>query len=171
MPEILAELEGLAGPLKGTSIPLSADQVSIGREPSNVISVVDAGVSRKHCLILQDGRDFKIQDLNSRNSTFVNGVPVTERVLISGDEIKIGNSLFLFVVPAEETGGAVSSSVEFAKQDTGGGSTIILRKQDALYLRDLDRVAPSERMVRDLNMLVRVSKAVNSVRGLEALDK
>jgi Nif-specific regulatory protein len=171
MPETLAELEALAGPLKGTSIPLSGDQISIGREPTNVISVVDAGVSRKHCLILQNGSEYKIQDLNSRNSTFVNGVPVSERVLISGDEIKIGNSLFLFVVPSKETGEALSSSVEFGKQETSGGSTIILRKQDALYLRDLDRVTPSDRMVRDLNVLVRVSKAVNSVRGLEALEK
>ena len=171
MPETRAELEALAGPLKGTSIPLSGDQISIGREPSNVVSVVDAGVSRKHCIILQEGGGFKIQDLNSRNSTFVNGVPVTERALISGDEIKIGNSLFLFVVPSEETGGVLSTSVEFDKQDASGASTIILRKQDALYLRDLDRVTPSERMVRDLNVLVRVSKAVNSVRGLEALEK
>src|SRR5215471_4836387 len=166
-----AELEALAGPLKGTSIPLSDDQVTIGREPSNVISVVDAGVSRKHCLILREGGEFKIQDLNSRNNTFVNGVPVTERVLASGDEIKVGNSLFVFVVPEEEPEGAVSTSVEFDKQDAGGGSTIILRKQDALYLRDLDRVAPSARIVRDLNVLVRISKAVNSVRGLEALER
>ena len=72
----------------------------------------------------------------------MNGVPVTERTLISGDEIKIGNSLFLFVVPAEETGGVASTSVEFDQQDTSGGSTIIFRKQDALYLRDLDRVTP-----------------------------
>ena len=171
MPEPRAELEALAGPLKGTSIPLSGGEISIGREPSNVISVVDAGVSRKHCTILQEGGEFKIQDLNSRNSTFVNGVPVTERALVSGDEIKIGNSLFLFVVPSEETGGVLSTSVEFDQQEASAGSTIILRKQDALYLRDLDRVTPSERMVRDLNVLVRISKAVNSVRGLEALEK
>ena len=169
MSEPLAELEALAGPLKGTSIPLSSDQISIGREPTNLISVVDAGVSRKHCIILREGGEFKIQDLNSRNSTFVNGVPISERVLVSGDEIKIGNSLFLFVLPETETAGG--SSVEFDKQDTGGGSTIILRKQDALYLRDLDRVTPSDRLVRDLNVLVRISKAVNSVRGLEALEK
>ncbi len=57
-----------------------------------------------------------------------------------------------------------------------GGSTIILRKQDARYLRDLENV-PLEniksagRTVRDLNALLRISKAVNSVRGLEALEK
>jgi Nif-specific regulatory protein len=171
MPEMLAELEALAGPLKGSSIPLSGDQISIGREPSNAISVVDAGVSRKHCVISREGDEFKIQDLNSRNSTFVNGVPVTERVLASGDEIKVGNSLFLFVVLELEPKGVISTSVEFNKQDAAGGSTIILRKQDALYLRDLDRITPSDRMVRDVNVLVRISKAVNSVRGLEALEK
>jgi Nif-specific regulatory protein len=171
MPEMLAELEALAGPLKGNSIPLSGDQISIGREPSNAISVVDAGVSRKHCVISREGDEFKIQDLNSRNSTFVNGVPVTERVLASGDEIKVGNSLFLFVVLELEPKGVISTSVEFNKQDAAGGSTIILRKQDALYLRDLDRITPSDRMVRDVNVLVRISKAVNSVRGLEALEK
>ena len=170
MPETLAELEALAGPLKGSSIPLSGEQVSIGREPSNLISVVDAGVSRKHCMIVREGEEFKIQDLNSRNSTFVNGVPVTERVLASGDEIKVGNSLFLFVMPREEAE-QVDSSVEFDQREAAGGSTIILRKQDALYLRELDQITPSDRMVRNMNVLVRISNVVNSVRGLEALEK
>ena len=99
MPDIAAELEAVAGPLKGNSIPLSEAEVSIGRDPSNRISLLDAGVSRRHCVILRTADQFKIQDLNSRNSTFVNGIPVTERVLASGDEIKIGSSLFVFVVP------------------------------------------------------------------------
>src|SRR5581483_1056789 len=111
------------------------------------------------------------QDLKSRNSTFVNGVPVTERVLSSGDEIKVGNSIFVFVLPDVERVNGASTSVEFEKADTAGGSTIILRKQDARYLRDLDRIQPTGRTLRDLNVLLKISKAVNSVRGLEALEK
>ena len=171
MPELSAELEALSGPLKGTSIPLSSDKISIGREPSNTISVVDAGISRKHCVIVRESGQFKIEDLNSRNCTFVNGVPVTNHVLVSGDEIKLGNSLFLFVIPDAEASGGVSSSVEFRGQDTSGGSTIILRKQDAFYLHDLNRLTPSARVVRDLNVLVGITKTVSSVRGLEALQK
>jgi Nif-specific regulatory protein len=171
MPDIPAELEAVAGPLKGSSIPLTEDEVSIGREPSNLISLLDAAVSRRHCVISRDQGQFKIQDLNSRNSTFVNGVPITERTLDSGDEIKIGNSLFLFVVPEAEKTKNVSTSVEFDKADTGGGSTIVLRKQDARYLRDLANIKASSRTVGDLNALLRISKAVNSVRGLEALEK
>ncbi|MGD0435657.1 MAG: FHA domain-containing protein, partial [Bryobacteraceae bacterium] len=165
-----AELEAIAGPLKGSSIPLSSDEVSIGREPTNLVALLDASVSRRHCLIRRDSDRFRIQDLNSRNSTFVNGVPVTERILESGDEIKVGNSLFVFVLPESETAND-SSSVEFDKTDTGAGSTIILRKQDARYLRDLDKIQPTGRMVRDLNALLKISKTVSSVRGLAALQK
>jgi Nif-specific regulatory protein len=187
MPEIPAELEAVAGPLKGSTIPLPEDETSIGREPCNQVSLLDSAVSRKHCVITRNAGQFKIQDLNSRNSTFVNGVPVTERTLASGDEIKIGNSLFVFVLPDVEKTKNGSTSVEFDKAvdidrtDAGGGSTIILRKQDARYLHDLEKVSlenlhleniqAASRTVRDLNALLRISKAVNSVRGLEALEK
>ena len=169
MSENYPELEALAGPLKGTTVPLPELETSIGREPTNLLPILDASVSRRHCLIRREDGGFKIRDLKSRNSTFVNGVPVTEKILASGDEIKIGNSLFLFVLPGAES--PTGPSVEFDKGDSAGGSTIILRKQDARYLRDLDKVAPTSRMVRDLNVLLRISKAVNSVRGLEALER
>jgi Nif-specific regulatory protein len=171
MPDIPAELEAVAGPLNGTSIPLLEGETSIGREPSNLISLLDSAVSRKHCVITRNSGQFKIQDLNSRNSTFVNGVPVTERTLVSGDEIKIGNSLFVFVLPEAENGTRASKAVEFDKADTGAGSTIILRKQDARYLRDLENIETNSRTLGDLNALLLISKAVNSVRGLEALEK
>ena len=165
------ELEVVAGPLQGNTVPLSDDEVSIGREPSNSVSILDASVSRKHCIIRRDDGRFVIHDLNSRNSTFVNGVPITERELASGDEIKVGNSLFVFVIPGPEGTNGPSTSVEFDKEGATGGSTIILKKQDALYLRDLEKLKPTSRMVGDLNALLRISKAVNSVRGLEALEK
>src|SRR6185295_7174532 len=118
MPEIDAELEAITGPLKGSSIPLSEEEFSIGREPANRVSLLDASVSRRHCLISYDSGKFKIQDLKSRNSTFVNGVPVTERILASGDEIRVGNSIFVFVLPEEEKAKGGGSSVEFEKADT-----------------------------------------------------
>ncbi len=170
MLEVTAELEAVTGPLKGSSIPLLEPEISIGREPSNQVSLLDASVSRRHCLISHEAGQFRIRDLQSRNSTFVNGVPVTERVLASGDEIKVGNSILVFVVPEAERD-KVSSSVEFDKADTDAGSTVILRKQDARYLREAESIQPSSRTLRDLNALVRIGNAVNSVRGLAALEK
>ncbi len=127
-------------------------------------------------MITRNAGQFKIQDLNSRNSTFVNGVPVTERTLASGDEIKIGNSLFIFVLPEAEKTKRPPPRWSSKRPIRAAGSTIILRKQDARYLRDLEdvqleNIKAASRTLGDLNALLRISKAVNSVRGLEALEK
>jgi hypothetical protein len=44
MTDIPAELEAVAGPLKGSIIPLAEDEISIGREPLNQVSLLDAAV-------------------------------------------------------------------------------------------------------------------------------
>jgi hypothetical protein len=66
-----------------------------------------------------------------------------------------------------------SSSVQLDRAGPGG-PIVILRKQDALYLRPPDEFASlpvTTRGVRELNALSNFSLAVNSVRGVEALQK
>src|SRR5271166_3683309 len=165
-----AAIEAIAGPLKGTIFSLSGDESSIGREPSNAISILDGSVSRRHCLIRRDAQQFIIEDLGSRNRTLVNGGAIVEHVLRPGDEIRVGNSLFRFFTekdPAEST--AEQPSVPERSEPT-----IVLRKEDAVYLKSGDAssiLAPTNRTVRDLNALVTISRVVNSVRGLEALER
>jgi transcriptional regulator with GAF, ATPase, and Fis domain len=163
-----AELEAIAGPLKGSVLALSDELTSIGREPGNAISLIDPAVSRHHCTIERDGDGFKLTDLKSRNNTFVNGVPVDARVLQTGDQIKIGASLFRFLYGSEED---TSTSLEM-RDEPAGASTVVLRKEDALYLkmgRAPDRLPATTRTVRDLNALLRISRAIGSVRELEPL--
>jgi len=71
----------LAGPSKGKAFGLPQGQFSIGRDPSNSMALNDALVSRQHASIRTSERDVVILDLSSRNGTFVNAVPVTERKL------------------------------------------------------------------------------------------
>ncbi len=151
---------------------LAEDEVSIGREPSNQISLLDSLVSRRHCVIRKDGQAFHIQDLDSRNSTFVNGVPVKERVLAHGDQIRVGNSIFVFQGPHSEPS-ASSASLHIDAAPTPGGPTVILRKQDALYLQPPRAISlpATARTVRDLNVLLNFSRTLNSVHGLEALHQ
>ena len=116
-----ARLEALAGPLEGRTFPLTEDELSIGREPSNQISLLDSLVSRRHCVIRRNGPGFLIQDLDSRNSTFVNNVPVKERLLADGDQIRIGKSILVFQgLPSERS--ADSASLELDSAPTPGGS-------------------------------------------------
>ncbi len=165
-------LEAVSGPREGSVFSLAEDEVSIGREPSNQISLLDGLVSRRHCVIRKDGQAFRIQDLDSRNSTFVNGVPVKERVLAHGDQIRVGNSIFVFHGPASEPS-ASGASLQLDAAPTPGGATVVLRKQDALYLQPPQAFAlpATARTVRDLNVLLNFSETLNSVHGLAALHQ
>jgi transcriptional regulator with GAF, ATPase, and Fis domain len=167
-----ARLESVSGPLEGKTFPLAEDEVSIGREPCNQISLLDSLVSRRHCVIRRNGQGFLIHDLDSRNSTFVNHVPVKERLLVEGDQIRIGKSILVFRgVPKELADDNALLQIDSAP--TPGGPTLILRKQDAIYLEPsrLHTLGVTERTLRDLNVLLNFSKCLNSVRGLAALQQ
>jgi Nif-specific regulatory protein len=153
-------LAAIAGPLKGSLFTLELEEVSIGRETSNVFPIPDRSVSRRHSLIKREGEQFKLSDLESLNSTFVNDVPIKERMLAHGDRIKIGDSIFLFLT--EENGETMAvSSVEFDEREgLTGGQTIEFRADEAFRL-----------MARDLNALMKVSTTINSIRDLDALQQ
>jgi Nif-specific regulatory protein len=167
-----ARLEAVSGPLEGRTFPLTEDEVSIGREPSNQISLLDSLVSRRHCVIRKDGEGFLIHDLDSRNNTFVNSMPVKERLLADGDQIRIGKSILLFQGVSTELPDE-NASVQLGSAATPGGPTMILRKQDAIYLQPskLSVIDASTRTVRDLNVLLNFSKSLNLVHGLAALEQ
>lgn len=166
-------LDAIAGPLKGSSFPLASAEVSIGRDPANVISILDGSVSRHHCVIVRDGEDFKIKDLESRNNTFVNKVPIKERVLGMGDEIRVGNSLFVLVPP--ETGDSTGSSASLKIDEApAGGSTIVLRREQTRYLgasRATSSLPATSRVVRDLNVLLKISTALGKLRRVEEIER
>jgi transcriptional regulator with GAF, ATPase, and Fis domain len=167
-----ARLEAVSGPLKGKLFRLTNEEVSIGRDPSNEISLLDGLVSRRHCVIRKDGDGFRLQDLESRNNTFVSGVPIRDRVLVPGDEIRIGNSIFIFQgANTEPTTGA--ASLQLDATPTPGGPTVLLRKEDLLYLQPqrANSLPATAKTVRDLNVLLDFSRALNSVRGLDAVQE
>jgi Nif-specific regulatory protein len=161
----------VSGPFEGRSFPLTEDEISIGREPDNQISLLDSLVSRRHCIIQKNGEGFLLRDLDSRNSTFVNQVPVNERLLADGDEIRIGKSILIFQGLSTKASG-VHASLELDSAPTPGGPTLILRKQDAIYLQPTLPLASvaTERALRDLKVLLDFSETLNSVRGLAALQ-
>lgn len=94
---------------------LAAGQIySIGRAKDNDIILNDRRVSRKHARIAGDAEGFVLIDgtvengtlVRSINHVFINGAPVLEKKLESGDAIIIGESQldFDFDAPAKATG-------------------------------------------------------------------
>jgi serine/threonine protein kinase len=77
---------------------LDGDHLTIGRSPDCQITIEDMNVSRRHAELLLTSPGYKIQDLGSKNGTFVNGKQVTGVYPLSpGDEVMLGSTiLFTF---------------------------------------------------------------------------
>src|SRR5207247_1050242 len=142
------KLAAVAGPRQGNVIPLGEERLSVGRDASNQICLASMWVSRRHCLIERQGARVTISDLGSHNGTFVNGVPVKQRVLAHGDQVRVGDSVFLFLLEETEVpqGGVI---VEMKEAGLIAGSTIEL-SADAARLLKTQRVSPESRAARDL---------------------
>lgn len=73
-------------------------ETSIGRHPDQLIFVEDPSLSRRHAILVFDGRGARVRDLGSHNGTFVNCARVEgEAALRPGDVIRCGNTLALVV--------------------------------------------------------------------------
>ena len=79
-------------------IPLSGQRVTLGKASTNVVSLEhDETVSRLHAVFENLGFAWSIRDLGSRNGTYLNGERIAaERVLRSGDEVRVGKSRLIF---------------------------------------------------------------------------
>ncbi|MBN1465666.1 FHA domain-containing protein [candidate division KSB1 bacterium] len=70
--------------------------VHIGRKSTNHIVLDEKNVSRVHAQILMKGDNYFIQDSGSTGGTKVNGEPVKEKEIHTGDSIEIGHFLLQF---------------------------------------------------------------------------
>jgi hypothetical protein len=79
-------------------VPLTGQRVTLGKASSNDVSLEhDETVSRLHAVFESLGFAWSLRDMGSRNGTFLNGERITaERVLRSGDEVRVGKTRVIF---------------------------------------------------------------------------
>jgi len=78
---------------KTTTVPLTRDEITIGRKEGNTIRLTERNVSRTHARFIKKGEEIHVEDL-SRYGTRVNGERITEtRRVGAGDTIQIGDYL------------------------------------------------------------------------------
>jgi hypothetical protein len=81
----------------GAMYPLIEERYGIGRDPSNGVALNEPSVSSFHARITRAPKGFLIEDVKSRNGTFVNGDAVKEpRLLVDADVIRVGKVLLTF---------------------------------------------------------------------------
>ncbi len=62
----------------------------IGRAPGNEMRLADTTVSRFHCQVVRSGREVRVEDTDSHNSTRVNGEQAGATLLHHGDVLRVG---------------------------------------------------------------------------------
>lgn len=132
----MAYLQAENGPESGHQWELSHDRYVLGRHPDCDI-VIDVGaVSRHHCRLFAQGQDYFIEDLGSRNGTFLNERLVSRaQPLRDGDRIRVCDVVFSFseggsTVTGETLTGSTSKAV--LVDDEGASSSTIMSKLEVV---------------------------------------
>ena len=141
MPSLLV----IRGPNIGMRYELG-DRTRIGRAPDNEIQVPDGSISRVHAEILKNRLAFTIHDRESTNGVVVNGVGVREKLLARGDEIQVGNTLFLFNAEINIRNARFSNNSVYLY--SADAQTVVMSPKQA----GLDRLRGAERQAIDFIM-------------------
>lgn len=92
----------LAGAKKGAAVPIKKSSFIIGRSKECALRAGSEAISRKHCELKQADSGVTVQDLGSRNGTYVNDERIEGvQPLSHGDTLRIGPLEFRFESEAE----------------------------------------------------------------------
>lgn len=84
---LLLRMDGIHA---GSVIAIEKLPFTLGRHPSNVVRIDDESISRYHARIVREGERYVLEDLNSRNGTFLSGARIKRKVMDDGCSVTLG---------------------------------------------------------------------------------
>ncbi|HLI29811.1 MAG TPA: FHA domain-containing protein, partial [Terriglobia bacterium] len=163
-PKVIA----LSGPLRGSTYDLKESRIEVGRLASSQISIPDQAVSRRHCVFEAEGEHVVLRDLDSRNGTRVNGIPIREHVLENGDVIEMGDSQVLFLLTEPRSDGQ-RPLVTIRETNLDPSATVIARPATGRGHGRLTHSDSTARKAHYFDVLLKISRALASARNMESL--
>jgi len=159
-------LRFVAGKDQGREFPLPQDlYIVIGRVSDVDVLLLDEKVSRKHAKISTHGGKVMIEDLASRNGTFVNGARIRNTELKEGDQIIIGSStmklLSINELKARLTPSAAPAGAQAPDAQAAAGSALISGSIREMPLPDLLQLFTNSR--KSGVMTIRSDRGVGKV--------
>src|SRR5438270_632460 len=152
------------------NVPLTGGRLAIGRSSAAELCFPeDAGLSRQHFAFEPKGDDWTVQDLGSKNGTFVNNIPLKARlVLRPGDRITAGH---ITVVYAPDSTGQGPGVVIFEGEDDSTSptaSTVVTSLENANQTIVLER-SSGPKASAPLQALIRAGQELAVNRPLAEL--
>ena len=170
----MATLLILEGPDAGKRFELKAEPVTLGRDSSNAVRLMDHEVSRRHAEIRCVGDVYRLVDLHSANGTFLNEESITDVVLRSGDRLRLGQSILAFQGLSTDEGRDLTGRVEMLAGPSTGDRSAILRSIPAGEgSRILEAPEAVGEWLRDrlvnLSVMYKATQAISHVVELDLL--
>lgn len=88
--QTVAQVTVLTGDSTGKVFPITEAEYMIGRQRDNQIQITDLGTSGHHARIYRGPDGYVVEDLKSRNGTWLNNTRVFHSLLSGGDVIRVG---------------------------------------------------------------------------------
>jgi len=92
----MALLVGMSEHVRGKTIEIGDEPVTIGRKPDNTVPIDNSTVSGHHCVVGKEADRFFLRDLGSTNGTRLNNKEAKQETLKPKDIIQIGSVEFMF---------------------------------------------------------------------------
>jgi diguanylate cyclase (GGDEF)-like protein len=154
----------------GNSYVFEGKTAQIGRSPSNHVRVNDPSVSRKHVKVYRDNGQYFIEDLQSRNGTWINGNVIASGVRFQVQEgvpIDVGNVLMSLgkKCPPNRLPNEYSIAIEPPGGDSLKPPSFADRR--AKEKKELELIYNiSSELLGSLNLNALCGKALDSITGL-----
>ena len=171
------KLVAVSGPREGGVFELSEEPFLVGRHSSCSLQLRDLAVSRQHCSLETAAGGLRVRDLESRHGTFVNGIPVREKVLAHGDLLEVAGSLFLVLLreapPPEEISpeSPEENRVRLEDSDFVAESTLHLPALAAGRGEAAHALVPTAANASQLRALLRLAATIQTIRGVRPLAR
>lgn len=94
----IAQLRVMNGETQGRIIPLTEPEYLIGRHRDNNIQITDLGISGFHARIYRGPTGYVLEDLKSRNGTWINGSRIFHATLTHADKVHLGQTDMMYEV-------------------------------------------------------------------------
>lgn len=87
------------GPLAGKQFVLFKDTTILGSSPkAGIYLFKDEAIEPRHAIIHNRGGRFEIEDCETPDGTYVNGIPIKKQLLQNGDQIVMGKTVLEFTL-------------------------------------------------------------------------
>ncbi|MCA9052828.1 MAG: SpoIIE family protein phosphatase [Planctomycetaceae bacterium] len=138
---VVAVLLVVRGDAPGAHVPLTGERCIMGRHPACQLVLDNPAISRHHAQVLESHGSYYVEDLRSRNGTYLNGKLLEGRTpLQDGDQVRISDVVLTFQDSPSAITSETVSSADVKLKPSGEedltpvalGGLAVTREQDAV---------------------------------------